>query len=144
MAVAVAIASPRMVLRWMAIQRIADPTPWGFGGGSFCLLFLLHAKRSNSERAMADERATTADDSTDTLERHVTMTSCMTRNKNVGTRGVLAGGGAVAYSVRTGRSMVPKTPLSSKNEVERVTVSRTWTGSCWGSQMARGSMHIAK
>jgi len=72
---------------------------------------------------MADDRAIAAAKSTATLDRHVSMACSGTGNENVWTRGVLVGGGALAFSVRTGRSMVPKTPLWSKKEVGRVIVS---------------------
>ncbi len=66
---------------------------------------------------MANARAVAVAESTDTLERHVSMSCSGTRNLNVWTRCVLVGGGAVAFSVRTGIRMVPKTPLWSKNAV---------------------------
>ncbi len=62
-------------------------------------------------RAIADERAIAAALSTATLERHVSMACFGTGGGGVGARGVVADGGTVAFSVRTGRSMVPKTPL---------------------------------
>ena len=86
---------------------------------------------------MADERAIDADECTATLERHVSRACSGNGNRNVGTRGVLAGEWAVASSVRTGRSMVPVTPLWSKKEVERVMVSPILSEGCRGSQMVR-------
>ena len=61
-------------------------------------------------RAMADFRAVAAAESTATLECHISMSYSGTGTTNVWTRGVLAGGGAVASSVRTGINMFSKTP----------------------------------
>jgi len=83
-------------------------------------------------------------DSTTTLERHVSMSFSGTGNMNVWTRGVLAGGGAVASSVRTGTCIVPKTPVWSKKEVVRMVVPPIWPTRCLGSQMVRWSMHVAR
>ncbi len=93
--------------------------------------------QSSSDRAMADERVIAMDESTATSERHVSVTCSGTGNKSVGTRGVLGGGGAVASSVRTGIRMVPRTPLWSKKEVERVVVSPICVESRRGSHMVR-------
>jgi hypothetical protein len=86
---------------------------------------------------MVDERVIAVDASTATLERHDSMACSGTGNKSVGTCGVLGGGGAVASSVRTGIRMVPRTPLWSKKEVERVVVSPIYVESCRGSHMVR-------
>ena len=94
-------------------------------------------------RAKAEERAIAVAESTTTLERHVAMACFGTGKKNVWTRSVPAGGGAVAFLVRTGRSMVPKTPLWSKKEVERVIVSPVLSARYRGSPMARWLMHVA-
>jgi hypothetical protein len=66
---------------------------------------------------MADERVTAAADSTATSERHISMAYSGIGNKNAWTRVVLAGGGAVAFSVRIGRIMVPKTPSSLRRRL---------------------------
>jgi hypothetical protein len=137
MAVAVGMAPPIMVWRSLGIEKMADSIPWGFGDGSSRPWLRSQDKQSNSERAMADKRAMTADESTATLECHVSMTCSGTRNNSVATRSVLAGGGAVAFSVRTGKCMVPRTPLWSKKEVERVTMSPIRSERCRGSQMVR-------
>jgi hypothetical protein len=79
------------------------------------------------ERAIADKRAMAVDESTATLERHDSMAYSGTGNNCVGTRGVLVGEGAQASSVRTDRCMVPRTPLWSRKEVERVTMSPSWS-----------------
>ena len=86
---------------------------------------------------MADERVISVDESTATLERHVSMACSGTGNKSVGTRGVLGCGGALASSVRTGTRMVPRTPLWSKTEVERVVVSPICEESCRRFYMVR-------
>ena len=98
---------------------------------------LSHDKTSSSESVMADNRAIVVYEPTATLELHVSMARSGTGNINVGTRCVLAGGGALASSLRTGRSIVPRTPLWSKKEVERVMMSPIWSERCRGSQMVR-------
>ena len=100
------MALPRMVWRSLAIERMADSTSWGFGGGS-PRPWLSQERLSSSDRAMADERAIAANESTANLERHVSMACSGTRNKSVGTRCILGGGGSRASSVRTGICMVP-------------------------------------
>jgi hypothetical protein len=92
---------------------------------------------SKSERAMAAEWAIAADESSVTLERHVSMASPGTGNWNVGTRGVLAGEGAVASSVRTGSNLSPMTPPRSTKEDERVIVFPVWCERRRGFQMVR-------
>jgi len=92
---------------------------------------------------MADERAIATAGSTATLERHVSMPCSRTGNTNIGTQDGLEGGGAVASSVRTGRSTVPKAPLWYRQTVERVIVSPGWSASYLGSGMVRWSMHKA-
>jgi len=99
-------------------------------------------KESSSVLAMADARAVAVDESTATLERHVSMPCFGTGNLNVWIRGVLIGGGMTSRE-RTGICMVLKTPSWSKNEVVRVVVPQIWWASCPGSQMARWSMHVA-
>ena len=136
MAMADSVASPKMVWRSLAIKRIADSTSWGFGGGS-PRPWLSLDMQSSSDRVMADERVISVNESTATLERHVSMACYGNGNRSVGTRGVLEGGGAVVSSVRTGIRMVPKTPLWSKKEVERVLVSLIYVESCRGSHMVR-------
>ena len=123
---------------------MVDSTSSGFGGGPSLPWLLLNDKRSSSERAMSVERAIAENESTATLGHHVSMACSRTGNMHVGTRGVLAGGRAVASSIRIGRSMVPMTPLWSKKEVERVMVSPIRSERCRGFQMARRSMHVAK
>ncbi len=121
------MASPKMVWKLLAIERMVDsPRP----------LFSPNRQSSN-DRAMADEREIAVDESTATLERHVSMACSGTGNMSVGTRGVLAGGGAMASSVRTGIRMLPRTFLWSKKEVERVVVSPICVESCRGSHMVR-------
>ena len=73
-------------------------------------------------RAMADAKAMAGAESIAILERHVSMSCSGTGNLNVWTRGGLGGGGAVSASVRTGRRMLPRTPLWSKNKVVRAVV----------------------
>jgi hypothetical protein len=73
--------------------------------------------------AIADARAVAVDESTATLERHVSKPFSGTGNMNERTQGILVGRGAVTFHVRTGIRMVPKTPLWSKNEAVRVEVS---------------------
>jgi hypothetical protein len=86
---------------------------------------------------MADERVIAADESTATLERHISMACSGNGKRSVETRDFLGGGGAAASSVRTGIRMVPITPLWSKKEVERVVVSPICVESCRGSHMVR-------
>ena len=130
------MASPRMVWRSLAIERMVDFTSWGFGGG-FTRPWLSQDMESSNDRTTAGERATAVDESTATLERHVFMACSGTGNISVGIRGVLGGGGAMASSVRSGICMVPRTPLWSKKEVERVVVSPIFVDSCRGFQKAR-------
>ncbi len=120
---------------------MADSASWGLRDGS-SLPWLSHVKQSRSDRVMADERAIAVDESIATLRCHDFMACSGTGKRSVGTRGVKGGGGAVASSVRTGRCMIPKTPLWSK-EVERVTVSSFYWRRCHGSQIVRLSMHVA-
>ena len=86
---------------------------------------------------MTDERAIAVDESTAILERHVSVACSGNGNKSVGTRGVLGGGGAMASSLRIVIYMVPRNPLWSKNEVERVVMSPICVDSCLGSQIVR-------
>ncbi len=92
---------------------------------------------SSSDHAVADEKATVMDESSATLERRVSMACYGAENMSVWTRGVLGGEGVVTSLVGTGMCMVPKTPLWSKLEVERVVVSPICVESCHGSQMGR-------
>ncbi len=123
MVVADVIASPRFFGRSLGIERMTGFTPSEFGGSSSRPGLLSQAKQFSSDRALADERAIAADESTATLDRHVSKACSGTGNKSVGIRGGLVGGGATASSVRTGKYMVPMTPLWSNTEVERVMVS---------------------
>jgi hypothetical protein len=136
MALADFMASPRMVWMSLDIERMVDSTFWDFEGGS-PRPWLSQDKQSINDRAMAHETVIAVDESTVTLERHVSMECSGTGNRSVGTRGVLGGGGGVASSVRTGKRMVPRTPVWSKKEVERVGVSPICVESYRGSHIVR-------
>ncbi len=86
---------------------------------------------------MADASAVAGAESTATVERHVSVSGSTTGNLNVWILGDLEGGGAVSASVRTGRRMLPRTPLWSRNEVVRAIIPPTWDASCPGYQIMR-------
>ncbi len=86
---------------------------------------------------MADARAIAGAESTSILERRVSMSGSGTGYLKVWTLGGIGGGGAVSASVRTGRHMLPRTPLWSENEVVRAVVLSTWDARCPGSQIVR-------
>jgi hypothetical protein len=109
----------------------------GLGGGSSRPWLLSQARQTNSNRVIADGRVMAADESTATLKRHVLKACSGIGSRTVGTRGVLTSGGAVAFAVRIGRCMVPRTPLWSKKEVGRVMVSPICSERYLGSQMVR-------
>ncbi len=92
---------------------------------------------------MAEAKLVAVAESTATLERQVSISCPGIGNLNVWTRGVLLDGDAVAASVRTGRRMVPKTPLWPRKEVGRVMVPPVWEARCRGSQIVRWSMYVA-
>lgn len=137
MVMAVFIASPKIICRSEAIERMASSTSWWFRGAIFCSCVSLSDNVSSSVRAMANARALAGAESTATLERHVSMSGSGTGNLNVWTLGGMEGGGAVSVLVRTGRRMFPRTLLSSRNEVVRAVVPPTWDASCPGSQIVR-------
>ena len=125
---AVAMASPKIVYKSEAIERIAASASLGFGEAQ--LGESLGDKESSSVRAMADAKLVAVAESTATLERQVSISCSEIGNLNVWRRGVLLGGDAVAASVRTGRRMVPKTPFWSRKDVGRVTVPPLWEARC--------------
>jgi hypothetical protein len=100
-------------------------------------------KKSNKKRAMTVDREIKVYESTATLDFHSSSVCSEIGYLNIGTRGELVSGVAIAAVDKIGSCIVPMTPLWSRKAIGRMEVSPTCRNMSRVSRIARGSMHVA-